>query len=209
MYYANKTRGNLTKRHKNMIARSIAQELGRAKQPSGSGARTRTASPLRRLKNSDASSPAQTDLSRPRRERARSVAMRAARALAREFGPDLRGSPRFLRRAQKALDAVLSERKASADALGRALGMSRQTLHRRLRERGTSYKELLSKRRYTLAKRYLGQEHASVKVTAWRLGFSSPEAFSRAFKRWTGQSPAQFQATQANQKPKRLRPQLA
>lgn len=184
-------------RIKDMIARSVEQELGRAPgHIAGRRLKLRRSGKIAERDGKDKrdGSAAPRGLSRRRQERARSIAMRAARALAQEFEPELRRRASFLRRAQKALDALLSEQKASADALGRTLGVSRQTLHRRLREHGTSYKELLTARRHTLAKRYLGQERASVKVTAWRLGFSSPEAFSRAFKRWTGQSPAQFQA---------------
>ncbi len=134
--------------------------------------------------------------SRPERQpsavqdQARTIAMRAARALAYEFRP----RPSFARRIESALDPLLEGNQASANALASALGISRQTLHRRLREQGTSFTEVLAARRHQLAMRYLGREGASVKVIAWRLGFSSPEAFSRAFKRWTGRSPSQFRA---------------
>jgi len=43
--------------------------------------------------------------------------------------------------------------------------------------------------RHRLALRYLNGEGLSVKETAFRLGFSEPASFSRAFKRWTGTSP--------------------
>ena len=70
--------------------------------------------------------------------------------------------------------------------------MSRQTLYRRLRAEGTTFEEILDAKRRQLAIRYLGLDRSSVKAAAYRLGFSDPAAFSRAFKRWTGRSPSEF-----------------
>ena len=75
------------------------------------------------------------------------------------------------------------------EALARALGCSRQTLYRRLRAEGVTFEALLDRVRCRLAMRLLRDEKASVKDTAYRLGFADPAAFSRAFKRWTGSSP--------------------
>lgn len=68
--------------------------------------------------------------------------------------------------------------------------MSRQTLFRHLRIEGTSYAQLLDELRHRLALHYLDGRRVSVNETAYLLGFSDPAAFSRAFKRWTGSSPA-------------------
>jgi AraC-like DNA-binding protein len=43
--------------------------------------------------------------------------------------------------------------------------------------------------RRQLALDYLGDKKVSVNETAYLVGLSEPAAFSRAFKRWTGQSP--------------------
>lgn len=76
------------------------------------------------------------------------------------------------------------------DAVAAELGVSRQTLYRRLRAETTTFEDLLDGLRHRLALRYLRDEQLSVKVASYRLGFSEPAAFSRAFKRWTGASPS-------------------
>lgn len=76
------------------------------------------------------------------------------------------------------------------DAIAAELGVSRQTLYRRLRKEETTFEDLLDQLRHRLALRYLRDEHLSVKAASYRLGFSEPAAFSRAFKRWTGASPS-------------------
>ncbi len=76
------------------------------------------------------------------------------------------------------------------DTIATGLGVSRQTLYRRLRAEGTTFEDLLDRLRHRLALRYLRDEQLSVKAAAYRLGFSEPAAFSRAFKRWTGANPS-------------------
>ena len=76
------------------------------------------------------------------------------------------------------------------DTIAAELGVSRQTLYRRLRAEETTFEELLDRLRHRLALLYLRDEHLSVKAASYRLGFSEPAAFSRAFKRWTGASPS-------------------
>ena len=73
-----------------------------------------------------------------------------------------------------------------------ALNMSNRTLQRKLKSEGTSFMDLLQDTRMQLARRYLLQPTRSVVETSYMLGFSEPSTFSRAFKRWTGQAPAEF-----------------
>ncbi len=44
--------------------------------------------------------------------------------------------------------------------------------------------------RHELARRYMADERLALGEVAYLLGFSDPSAFHRAFKRWTGTTPA-------------------
>lgn len=76
--------------------------------------------------------------------------------------------------------------------IARGVGMSSRTLRRRLAERGLRYQDLVDETRKELAARMLTERWHSLGEIAFLLGFSEPSAFSRAFRRWTGRSPAQF-----------------
>jgi AraC-like DNA-binding protein len=72
--------------------------------------------------------------------------------------------------------------------------LSERTLRRKLREEGTSIRELVAEARQARASELLGSTTASLDAIAYELGFSSVGAFCRAFKRWTGSSPARYRA---------------
>jgi AraC-like DNA-binding protein len=95
----------------------------------------------------------------------------------------------FSRRVEEILEPLLASGDVGIDRIASALGTSRQTLYRRLKEEGVTYEQLLDALRHRLAVRYM-KDGMGVKQAAYRLGFSEPAAFSRAFKRWTGRSPS-------------------
>lgn len=70
--------------------------------------------------------------------------------------------------------------------------MSERTLRRRLREEATSYQEILDDVRAELARHYLTKEKREIVEVALLLGFSDQSAFTKAFRRWIGQTPADF-----------------
>jgi len=92
-------------------------------------------------------------------------------------------------RVEDLLAPLLHDGRATMDAIASQLGLSRQSLFRKLKAEGVTFEEVLDGLRHALALRYLNGEGLSVKETAFRLGFSEPASFSRAFKRWTGTSP--------------------
>ena len=84
----------------------------------------------------------------------------------------------------------------SMDAVARDLGMSRQTLYRRLKEENATFAEVHDDLRQKMARDYLTARRISVNETAYLLGFAEASSFVRAFKRWTGQSPAAYREAQ-------------
>ncbi len=74
------------------------------------------------------------------------------------------------------------------------LAMSARTLQRRLRAEGTTFDEVGTDVRASLAREYLGDRGLNISEVAYLVGFSESSAFSRAFRRWTGQTPQAFRA---------------
>ncbi|NVK36294.1 MAG: AraC family transcriptional regulator ligand-binding domain-containing protein [Gammaproteobacteria bacterium] len=80
----------------------------------------------------------------------------------------------------------------SLDYTARHFHMTPRTLHRRLLEEGTSFKQLLESIRHSLATQYLLSGHMQIQEIAYALGYSDIANFRRAFKRWEGVSPSVF-----------------
>ena len=72
------------------------------------------------------------------------------------------------------------------------LNMSLRNFQRKLSQSSTSYTDVLSQVRHELACYYLKAPKHPIIEIAYLLGFADPSNFSRAFKRWSGQSPHHF-----------------
>jgi AraC-like DNA-binding protein len=77
-------------------------------------------------------------------------------------------------------------------SIARELRVSERTLRRRLQSEGTGYHALLDDVRGQLARQYVLGTYDAFEVISKRLAFGDASAFFRAFKRWTGPTPAQF-----------------
>ncbi|WP_234730849.1 AraC-like transcriptional regulator QhpR [Acidocella facilis] len=81
---------------------------------------------------------------------------------------------------------------AQIDQVAQRLGVSRAGLHRRLRQEGVAFSDLTARIRRELAQDYVGQPGIAFTDIALLLGYSELSAFTRAFTRWTGRSPARY-----------------
>jgi AraC-like DNA-binding protein len=81
-------------------------------------------------------------------------------------------------------------------AAAREVGLSIRSLRRRLSDEGGSFNDIAEKALAARAKRFLCDEGRSLDEAAYLLGFSERSAFCRAFKRWTGTTPAQYRSQQ-------------
>ena len=73
-----------------------------------------------------------------------------------------------------------------------SLHLSVRNLQRKLRSEGISFKQLLDETRKELAAQYIRDTHRRIGEITYLLGFSEPSNFTRAFRRWTGESPNEF-----------------
>lgn len=98
----------------------------------------------------------------------------------------------FLHTVEQALGGLLEQGDASLDALAERLGRTPRSLRSELSALGTSFKEVLAGYRERLARRLLARTQEPIDQIIYLTGFSEPAAFTRAFKRWTGETPTAF-----------------
>ncbi len=104
---------------------------------------------------------------------------------------DARNSERIHRSYRDRVRELVEGGDVSQDAVAAALGFSVATLRRRLTDEQTSFRDIVSEVRLSDAKALLQRGH-SVSQVAESLDYSDIRAFNRAFKRWTGKTPAAF-----------------
>jgi AraC-like DNA-binding protein len=95
-------------------------------------------------------------------------------------------------RVRQAIADVLSEGVPTVSSIASGLAMSARTLQRRLSEQGHSFQGVVDMARKDLAQRLLAETDYSLAEVAFLTGFSEQSGFSRAFKRWAGQTPRSY-----------------
>jgi AraC-like DNA-binding protein len=95
------------------------------------------------------------------------------------------------------ISAQLSGSPPQIEDVARQLGIAGWTLRRRLADENIKFQDLLDNTRSALAQTYVKDSQHNFTEIAFLLGFSSPSAFQRAFKRWTSFSPGDYRKLRA------------
>jgi AraC-like DNA-binding protein len=90
------------------------------------------------------------------------------------------------------IEKTLGREPPSIESTAARLGMSPRTLRRRLAQAGTSFRHLLQQQRRLKIESVLKHGPVSLSTLAGWLSYSDAAVLSRAFKSWTGISPAHF-----------------
>lgn len=84
------------------------------------------------------------------------------------------------------------EGEVSLQRIAAELHTTPRTLHRRLEQRGRNFRSLREDTRRRLAEDYLRDPRLRLAEIAQLLGYSEQSAFSRSFRRWTGETPRRW-----------------
>lgn len=82
----------------------------------------------------------------------------------------------------------------SLNVTARLFNLTPRTLHRRLVDEGSSFREVVDEVRHSLALAHLRQDGLSIQEIAFQLGYTDLANFRRAFKRWESVSPSAYRA---------------
>ena len=100
----------------------------------------------------------------------------------------------FLVAVKSALNSNVGAERVTLSDLSRALGVSTHILTRRLKSMGITFTDLAEHLKLERAQRLLLKSKPIDEISS-DLGFSHVSSFARAFKKWAGQSPAQWRGT--------------
>lgn len=106
----------------------------------------------------------------------------------RQVGP----SDPLARQVPKLISQALSRGVPTASGIARELGMSERSFHRKLADLGKTYRSICEATQNEIARGLLADSSYSIAEVAFLTGFSEQSAFTRAFKRWVGDTPASY-----------------
>ncbi|WP_343234405.1 AraC family transcriptional regulator [Microvirga terrestris] len=90
---------------------------------------------------------------------------------------------------RRLLRTRLTSQRCSAADIADLLVIHRRTLSRHLKSIGMGYREITNEIRFEIARQLLQDTQVPLAQIAAALGYSEASAFTRAFRRWSGQTP--------------------
>jgi AraC-like DNA-binding protein len=106
----------------------------------------------------------------------------------------------FPAQVRSVLRAALLSGNIRTDRVAALFSMHPRTLHRRLEAVGMHYRELVDEMRFEMAQQMLEGSSLDVSQIALILLYADARSFIRAFRRWSGATPARWRATQKQQR---------
>jgi len=115
----------------------------------------------------------------------------------------------FSEQVRSVLRTALLTGHAKADQVAALFSMHSRTLNRRLIDWGTSFQKLVEEGRFKIARQMLEGSAKGISEIATSLDYADASAFTRAFRRWSGTTPAHWRSTRRLVRPaKRAKPSL-
>jgi AraC-like DNA-binding protein len=101
----------------------------------------------------------------------------------------------FPQQVRSVLRTALLTGHAKADQVAALFAVHPRTLHRRLNAFGTGYQEMVDACRFQIATQMLEDSAQEIGQIAAMLDYANASAFTRAFRRWSGTTPADWRAS--------------
>ena len=103
----------------------------------------------------------------------------------------------FPEQVRSALRTGIPAGHSSAEQIAALFSIHSRTLHRRLTAAGSGFRDLLEQEKFALASQLLENTALEVQQIASSLGYARADAFTRAYRRWSGKNPVAWRASRA------------
>ena len=104
---------------------------------------------------------------------------------------------RFSEDLRRVLETELLKGPCTSIEIARRFSMHHRTLNRHLAREGVTFQQVVDEIRFTIARDLLANTDLALDRISVMLRYSAPSAFTRAFRRWSGQPPSAWRASQA------------
>ena len=111
------------------------------------------------------------------------------------------GTPTLVERVRTMLLHEVDLRRVDVDRVARLLKLDTRSFRRQLIRADAPWSQLIDEARCRIACEELHRSDMSIRELSERLGFSEQSAFNRAFRRWTGMTPAKYRQDGAKAPP--------